>query len=413
MIRKTLLPLLVCFLIMASTASLANAGFLPTLEREDFWTCDHFSTSLWGLHDTLEEKYGLSFEIVYLQDMLWNTHGGLNTRHSGEYPRLLGLYLELDTGKAGLWENGTFFLSLEHHSGHSPSERQVGDYQLISNIDSKRFNQVSEFWYKHTFLDDKLWLKLGKMDANVDFSYIEYAAEFLHSSAGLIPTLPMPAYPDPDWGAMAGVKPADWFECKFGIYQGKIDGNRSIGQTLGDLRGPMLIFEPSFKYSLAGLPGSVNIGAWWNGRRFEAYHNHPSNQDYYGKSSGLYGFWQQLLWKENPDKEDCDQGIALFAQYGWAPKNRSEVADYVGGGLRWHGAIPTRDDDVMGLGVFHAYFSNQAGFEEHSETAFELFYKVQLTGWMSIQPDVQYVANPGGSTNRDAIVVGGRVEFVF
>ncbi len=31
----------------------------------DFFTCDHFSNSLFGIHDRLEEKYGLSFEVLY------------------------------------------------------------------------------------------------------------------------------------------------------------------------------------------------------------------------------------------------------------------------------------------------------------------------------------------------------------
>jgi carbohydrate-selective porin OprB len=42
------------------------------------------------------------------------------------------------------------------------------------------------------------------------------------------------------------------------------------------------------------------------------------------------------------------------------------------------------------------------------ETAIELFYKVQLTEFISIQPDIQYISNPGGGTTDDAIVLGIR-----
>ena len=414
MLQKIFLLILATFILIVLPASSVQAANLSMLDLEDFWSCDHFSNNLWGLHDALNEKIGLSFEIRYLQDIFWNTRGGINTNNSGEYPRLFGLYLELDTAKAGLWENGAFFLGLEHISGNNPSERHVGDWQWLSWIASnRRRNQVSELWYKHTFLDEKLWVKLGKMEANYDFNNIEYAAEFINSSAALNPTIPMPTYPDQDWGGVTGIKPAEWFSCNFGVYQGKINGSRSIGNTLGDLRGPMLIVEPSFKYGIGGLPGMVNIGSWWNGRRFAAYHNNPANHAYYGKSYGYYAFWQQLLWKEKPGNEECGQGIGLFAEYGWAPKNRSEVEDFVGGGLRWKGALPSRDDDVMGLGVFTVNFSDQAGFKEHSETAIELFYKLQLTGWLAMQPDIQYIANPGGAGNRNALALGGRLEFVF
>jgi porin len=414
MIRKNIVLLTLSVLCMGSTISFAGeAGFrLPG--QEGFLTCDHFSDNLWGLHSMLEEKLGLSFEIRYLQDMFWNTRGGINTHNSGEYPRLFGLYLELNTAKAGLWENGAFFLGLEHMSGNNPSSTQTGDSQWFDWISAdRRRNQVSEFWYKHTFLDANLWIKLGKMEANYDFNNIEYAVEFINSSAALDPTIPMPTYPDQDWGAVIGVKPADWFSCNFGIYQGKINGSRSIGNTLDDLRGPMLIVEPSFKYELGGLPGMVNIGGWWNGRRFPSFHKNPSDHDYYGKSYGLYGFWQQLLWKENPELEECGQGVGLFAEYGWAPESRAEAEQYIGGGVRWQGALPARDDDIMGLGVFNIYFSEQAGFTDHSETAIEFFYKVQLAGWMALQPDMQYITNPGGDGKRNALALGGRLEFVF
>ena len=411
MIKKLTFAFLLCF---AGTTAFAGPAEFRLPNQKDFFTCDHFSDNLWGLHTLLQEKYGLSFELVYLQDMFWNTRGGLNTHDSGEYPRLYGLHLELDTGKAGLWENGTFYLSLEHVSGRNPSETQVGDWQWFDWIsgDRKR-NQVSEFWYKHTFFDERLWVKLGKMDANYDFNYIEYSMEFINSSAALNPTIPMPSYPWQDWGGVAGINPADWFSCNFGIYQGKNEGSRSIGNTLDDLRGPMLIVEPSFKYGLGGLPGMINVGAWWNGRSFDAYHNNPSHHETYGKAYGLYGFWQQLLWKEDRGNEECTQGIGIYAQYGWAPKDRYQIEDFVGGGVRWEGAIPNRDADVLGLGVFNVYFSDQAGFTEHSETAVELFYKAKITGWMSLQPDVQYITNPGGTISRNALVAGGRIELIF
>ena len=394
------------------SAATVQGAVLPELTIKDVTEEDHFSNNIWGLHDRLEEKLGLSFEIVYLQDMFWNTRGGISTCDTGEYPRLLGLHLELDTAKAGLWANGTFFLSLEHYSGKSPSNH-VGDWQMLDNIDSDRMNQVSEFWYKHSFLDNKLWLKLGKMEANADFSYIETGIEFINSSAGLIPTVPIPSYPDQDWGAVIGIEPAALFGCTFGIYQAEIDGSRSVGHTIDNLRGPMVIVEPSFKYNLGELPGAINIGGWWNGRDFEAYHRHPGIHENDGKAWGFYGFCQQQLWRENPGEKDDSQGIGLFAQYGWAPKDRFEVEDYAGGGFRWQGAIPGRDDDVLGLGAFNVYFSDRAGHREHAETAVEFFYKAQLTGWLAVQPDLQYITNPGGDIDKNALVLGGRVEFVF
>lgn len=390
----------------------ARLGVLEVLGSE-FFTCDHFSNNLWGMHDLLKERYGLTFETVYLQDFFWNTRGGITTHDSGEYPRLIGFYFELDTEKAGLWRSGTLFASFEIARGHSQTERTVGDYQWLSNIDGENINQISELWYRHSFFDDRLWVKLGKMEANYDFSYIEYGLEFINSSASYGLTIPMVTYPDQDWGIVVGTRPAQWFSMNLGAYQGDINGSRSVGHTLKNLRGPMLMVEPTFHYTIAGHPGSLKIGAWWNGRMFEAYHEHRSRHRFHGKSAGWYVTWEQLLWRENPESKGCEQGIGFFAQYGWAPKDRSEVEDFLGGGIQWTGALPGRDDDVLGLGAFTVYFSDKAGFEKSYETAVEFFYKAQVFGWMALKPDIQYIKNPGGTNNRSAVALGGRLEIVF
>lgn len=414
--RTALRPALfaACIFLCAGTFGEAQARLdLREALGSEFFTCDHFSNNLWGLHDTLKENYGLTFEVVYLQDFFWNTHGGIKTHDSGEYPRLIGFYFELDTEKAGLWKNGTMFASFEIARGHSPTERTVGDYQWLSNIDGENINQISEFWYRHIFFDGQLWVKLGKMEANYDFSFIEYGLEFIHSSASYGLTIPMVTYPDQDWGVVIGTRPDDRFSMNLGVYQGDSNGSRSVGHTLDNLRGPMLMAEPTLHYSLAGRQGSLGIGAWWNGKRFDAYHEHSHRHRSHGKSAGWYVTWEQLLWRENPDVEGCEQGIGLFAQYGWAPKDRSEVEDALSVGVQWAGALPGRDDDVMGLGAFTVWFSDKAGFDESYETAFEFFYKAQVFGWMAVKPDIQYIVNPGGTNRGNSLALGGRLEIVF
>jgi len=44
--------------------------------------------------------------------------------------------------------------------------------------------------------------------------------------------------------------------------------------------------------------------------------------------------------------------------------------------------------------------------------AIELFYKAQLTPYIMVQPDLQYIVNPGGE-NRDAFVGGLRFEVLL
>ena len=89
------------------------------------------------------------------------------------------------------------------------------------------------------------------------------------------------------------------------------------------------------------------------------------------------------------------------------------MAHYVGGGMQWLGPLPTRDDDIFGVGAFHAEFSDEAGLPNDGETALEIFYRAQVAGWLSLKPDFQYIFNPGGSNAEEAIVVGLRAEVAF
>ncbi len=48
------------------------------------------------------------------------------------------------------------------------------------------------------------------------------------------------------------------------------------------------------------------------------------------------------------------------------------------------------------------------------ELVLELGYVAQLTPWLTLQPDVQYVVNPGaGHTHHDALVIGAQIALIL
>jgi porin len=362
------------------------------------------------------EEHGFTFDFFYTSDFFFKTHGGLNDHDGNEYRGDLSLYLQFDTEKAGLWNDGLFLLYLQEEHGHGLTEEHVGDYQLLDNIDGEDFRQVSEFWYEHSFLDDMFVLKFGKQDANFDFAHSNYSYEFINSSAAYPPTIPLASSPDQDWGVVLKFKKKEFISLKLGVYQARIDGGRSIRHTAENLYGPMVVFEPELSTKIAELPGFFRVGLWWSGDKFENLKADLEDEEIeedemlVDENYGWYMTLDQLLWKENAeDEEDCE-GVGLFMQYGWGKEDRSELKAYYGGGFQWTGLIPKRNDDILGLGAFHADFGDEAEFEEDNETAFEFFYQCQFTGWMSVKHDFQYISNPGGTSNKDAFVVGVRLQ---
>ncbi len=85
--------------------------------------------------------------------------------------------------------------------------------------------------------------------------------------------------------------------------------------------------------------------------------------------------------------------------------------------------IPGRNNDFTGLAVAHArngdsfmsYSKDSEGIDvERAETAIELTYRTSLYPWLTIQPDIQYVINPGMDPGIDnALIAGIRLEVSF
>ncbi len=367
----------------------------------------HLTGNWGGLRNRLFED-GVHIELIYQSEYFANTRGGITTDGASEYRGDLSLFLELHTGKVGWWDSGTFFAHVQSQHGNGITDDFVGDFQVLSNIDADDFTQLSELWYRHSFDDDRVWLKLGKQETNADFAFVEHGVEFILSSPGFSPTIPLVTFPDPDWGLSAGVTVTDWLSVNAGIFQGRPDGGRSLAKTLDNLYGPMVMLEPTVHYQWRGELGHLRIGGWWNGDRFDELDESNPSPGTFGENYGGYVTLEQGVWSV----ED-GASIGVFGQYGWSPEDRNEAAQYIGAGIFCSGVVPGRDDDSFGLGVFHVALSDEGGFAEGEETAVELFYKAQLTGWLSIKPDVQYISNPGGTTNDDAVAVGIRFELIL
>ena len=83
-------------------------------------------------------------------------------------------------------------------------------------------------------------------------------------------------------------------------------------------------------------------------------------------------------------------------------------------GLSWTGPFANRADDVCGLGVTAARFASHSGMDEDYELAVELFYKFRALKFLAIQPDLQYIHNPGGvSWQDDALAATIRMVMDF
>ena len=400
----------------------SNPGVEEAAAREWFgsglpwWKWSRMTGDWGGLRSRLE-KAGVILEGSYIVDVsgVWSggIRGGATTRSLFD----VNLTLDLET-MVGL-EGATLFADYYSEVGRDGS-RNVGDIQAFSNIDSDNVHQLAELWYEQWLFSRRLRIKVGKVEANSEFAFVDAAGEFINSSGGFSPTVfTLPTYPDPAMSVNAFAYPTEWLYFGLGVYDGALNDGVRTGR-----RGPSTFFNnaKSDDYFLIGELGVIwpdsaewgagrfAVGPWYHSGNFARFDGSAARG-----TEGFYTLLEQRIWRENPGVRDDKQGLSLFFQYGYADRNVSEINHHVGVGLFSVGPIRERDDDAAGIMLSFVDLSDAsgAGFTQ-DETALELFYRLQVTPHISVKPDLHYIIDPSGDRNiKDALVGTLRVELTL
>ena len=116
-----------------------------------------------------------------------------------------------------------------------------------------------------------------------------------------------------------------------------------------------------------------------------------------------------MIWKENDDPKD-KQGIAVAGRYGQASGEVNKIEEFWALAVQYEGLIPTRDEDLLGLGVAQGIIGNEnrrINPRAYRETVYELYYSIKMAPWLTISPDLQFITNTGGNTGDPDTFVGG------
>jgi porin len=88
--------------------------------------------------------------------------------------------------------------------------------------------------------------------------------------------------------------------------------------------------------------------------------------------------------------------------------------------VTYTGLFPGRDSDVLGAGFIYTRVSDDARTDigaplsSHHEAVIEVSYQAALTKVLTIQPDFQYIVNPGVvHPAPNAVVLGMRFSLAF
>ncbi len=125
-----------------------------------------------------------------------------------------------------------------------------------------------------------------------------------------------------------------------------------------------------------------------------------------------YGFDQYLVqFKDKPQR-----GYGLFGRASISDGNPTPIQYFLSAGIGGYSPVGQKRGDQFGVGWYYVGASNQFGpipqavFGPRDGQGVEAFYNFQVTPWMNITPDVQYIHPGAGAIADDAFVYGVRAS---
>ena len=449
------------------TAPVALAQGVPTTPDEPgfttgLWTRGNLLGDIGGLRTALG-NVGITIGLQDINEVWGNVSGGI--QRGAAYDGVTLMSVGLDTQRAFGWEGGTVNVSAWNIRGRSISTDNLLNLQTVSGILAAPTTRLWEVWYQQSFLDGRFDVKLGQQSLDQEFINSQYSGLFINTMMGwpMVPSADLyaggPAYPLSSLGVRLRGQLGGGFTALGGVFQDNPPGGPfdADSQLLGSTRwggnfnlrtGALFIAE--LQYALnqpgngdmdygnhaTGLPGTYKLGVWvdtapFPSQRFDntglslADPNTSGAPQMLRNNFSIYGVVDQMVWRP---ADDSPRSVGVFARLMGAPGDRNLINFSVNAGVVLKAPLPDRDDDSLGIGFGVAKVSPSAGGLDAdtsffagspvpvrgSETFIEVTYQIQATGWWQLQPDFQYVFNPGGgiqNPNNPAQRVGNEAIF--
>jgi porin len=449
----------------AVTCLIAGVLMLPTLARAD---CDGVTengvpedsalASLWLQMETLGgtrpalARNGIGFGATYIGEVLGNPSGGV--KQSAHYDGLLDVYMDADMEKMIGWKGLCFHANMYQIHGTSITGENLLSIASASNIEAFPSTRLDELWFEQKLLNDAVSVRFGELTIDSEFLIADSAGAFINSTFGWTTlssdNLPFggPIYPFASPGVRVAVEPNKHLKIMAGVYDdnpiGPCAENLDPGQCnkngldfrLSD--PPLLLVEADYSYNKDGrMPGTIKLGGWNDFGKFadQRFDVNGSLQGISGadplRHSGnyaLYGVIDQMIYRLPGDGDA--KGVSVFARVIGSPSDRNQINAYFDTGVVFSGMIARRPNDVFGVGFAYTGISDDASafdkdqglsvIRDH-ETLLEISYTAELRPGWTLQPDFQYIWNPGGNVPdqsgtkaiEDAAVLGARTTVTF
>ncbi|MEA3489275.1 MAG: carbohydrate porin [Candidatus Omnitrophota bacterium] len=423
--------------------STASPWFVP--EAPEVMEQKYMTGNWAGMRDKLADS-GITFLSTYVFDVLGNPVGG--EKQGTEYDHSMGLDVNLDLEKAAGVKGLQLHASCLWRAGANLSTKYIGNAFTASSIFGSEEFKFYSLYLEQSFFDDQFNIRFGRFSPGDEFAASPIYWIFVNNSIDGNPislprNLPFLTYPNATWGARAILNLTDTVYSKTAIFNGdpRVGRDSAHGFDFGLRLNRGLIYLQEFGYTpnkkkdSPGMPGNYKIGGFYHSGKFFDLYSDPNGGSYIvtglprKKRIGNWGFYthtDQMLYREGGP--GSDQGLTAFVVFTWAPANFNQFPFFMDCGLLYKGLIPGRDEDTAAVGFTYGMWSRELARSQRDdreinrntvdpqeyEIMLDFTYKLQITKWFFVQPDIQYIIHPGGTGKvPNAMVIGSRFGFTF
>lgn len=377
--------------------------------------------SAWSEGGPLEalDVDGVDVSASYTNNLAGNPVGGV--RQGFTYADSIEFGVEIDFGKIAGWHGLSLTAGAFDRNGRSLSDEAIGNVFTVQQVYGGQTFSFYTLFLEQELADGKAALKAGRFGVGDDFAtsdlyelYMNYGIDSNPQTLGLNPAFT--TSPEAVWGAMARIDPVDGWSVLAGVFQTTaIDlyTGHGFDWAIDGGDGVLMIAQASWSPVIrrsgggAGLPGRYGFGGFAS-----------TGQGGPEPASATHGFyWQaeQMVYREG---ESGEEGMSVWAvAVLMEPLESAAVPFQVNAGVVYTGLIPSRAEDVAMIGLASGRIGDvDMGFPAGGgwECVIELGYRVQLPGTAFVQPNLQWILQPGGSEETpNALVLGAQMGISF
>ncbi len=386
----------------------------------DNWLGQPQLTGNWsGLRDTLA-GWGITPSGRYATDLLASVAGGQQRgkAYAGQLAVEVGVDMEKLAGLRGL----TFDVSGDWASGTDLSA-DIGNTFTVAQYFEGSVVRLYNLYLQQSLLDGWLDVKAGRIATGTDF--LSSPADLSMVNEALNPIVlalqknvpGVTADPNATWGGRVIARPTAGLSLAAGAYYSDSNLNQTTANGtefgINASNGYFVIGEAGYRRNAdkgdTGLPGRYRLGGYYDSNQYASLSDPARVQ------TGNYGFFllgEQMVYRDGGP--GSARGLSLFGALIYAPQERINTLPwFASAGASYRGLVPGRDKDTTGFALYYGGFSRDLPGQTY-ELVLEWTYAIALTRWLTIQPDVQYVINPGGRSRvGNAVVVGAQLAVEF